>query len=149
MWPSSLLGRISLLLNWKTKAKSSNCAENICPVPEILVIVLLCHSWSNSWSFVVCRDQALGVKDNVDEVLSDFGLIEKSLSDLEDRVQNSTDLTDGLKTRLLQVRREEQQRMPRLHFASWRWFLWFSSFPLRSKTSWALQRGIWTRPPQW
>lgn len=60
------------------------------------------------------------MKDNVDGVLSGFGLMEKSLSDLEDRVQNSTDLTDGLKTRLLQVRREEQQRMPRLHFASWR-----------------------------
>lgn len=28
-------------------------------------------------------------------------------------------------------------------------FLWFYSFPLRSKTSWALQRGIWMMPPHW
>lgn len=90
----------------------------MCPIPEILIIVLLCHSWSISWSFVVCRDQALGVKGDVDGVLTHFGLLEKSLSDIEDKVQNSTDLTDGLKIRLLQVGREEQQRMPRLHFAS-------------------------------
>lgn len=69
---------------------------------------------------MVGRDQALGVKDDVDGVLTSFAVLEESLSDIEDKVQNSTDLTDGLKIRLLQVGREEQQRTPRMRSASWR-----------------------------
>lgn len=43
IWPSSLLGRISFLLNLKTVQLA--CAP--------LLVVLLSHSWSNHWSFVV------------------------------------------------------------------------------------------------
>lgn len=44
------------------------------------------------------------MKGNVDGVLSSFGMVEKSLSDIVDKVQNSTYLMDDLKKRLMQVR---------------------------------------------
>lgn len=50
-------------------------------------------------------------------MLSDFGFVEKSLSDIEDKVQNNTEATDDLKAHLLQVGLDE--RMPQLHFVSW------------------------------
>ncbi|XP_011611933.1 laminin subunit beta-3 isoform X1 [Takifugu rubripes] len=50
------------------------------------------------------RNQALGVKGDVDGLLSSFGMVEKSLSDIEDKVQNSTYLMDDLKKRLMQAK---------------------------------------------
>lgn len=44
------------------------------------------------------------MKGDVDGVLSSFGMVEKSLSDIEDKVQNSTYLMDDLKKRLMLVR---------------------------------------------
>ncbi|CAF94661.1 unnamed protein product, partial [Tetraodon nigroviridis] len=50
------------------------------------------------------RDRALDIEDNVDTRVSGLDLLDKSLSDIEDKVQNSTGLTDGLKTLLLQIK---------------------------------------------
>ncbi|XP_008319201.1 laminin subunit beta-3 [Cynoglossus semilaevis] len=50
------------------------------------------------------RDTAIGVKADVDGLLSGFSSTENSLSDLEDRLQNSMDLIDNLKVNLTQVR---------------------------------------------
>lgn len=57
--------------------------------------------------------------EDVDDTLDDFDSAEKNLSDIEDKVQNSTAVTNGLKTRLLQVGHEERRRTPQLHFATW------------------------------
>nr|XP_046236163.1 laminin subunit beta-3-like isoform X2 [Scatophagus argus]XP_046236168.1 laminin subunit beta-3-like isoform X2 [Scatophagus argus] len=42
------------------------------------------------------RDTAVGVKADVDGLLAGFGSVEGSLSDLEDKLQDSMDLTDNL-----------------------------------------------------
>lgn len=76
---------------------------------------------------VVDRDQALDVQDNVDGVHSNFRLLEKSLSDIRDKVWNSTALMGDLRNRLQQVGREPQERMPRLRLRHGAEFLWCSS----------------------
>lgn len=45
------------------------------------------------------------MKGDVDGVLSSFGIVEKSLSDIEGKVQNSTYLMDDVKKGLMQVGR--------------------------------------------
>lgn len=57
-------------------------------------------------SFATHRDTAIGVKADVDGLLSGFSSTENSLSDLEDRLQNSMDLIDNLKVNLTQVGRQ-------------------------------------------
>lgn len=49
------------------------------------------------------RDTALGVKDDVDRLLSGFSSVEDSLSNQEDRLQDSMDLIDELNNRLTKV----------------------------------------------
>ncbi|XP_040014667.1 laminin subunit beta-3-like [Xiphias gladius] len=46
------------------------------------------------------RDTALGVKADVDGLLKGLGSVEGSLSDLEDKLQNSMDIIDNLKNNL-------------------------------------------------
>ncbi|KAM3877796.1 laminin subunit beta-3 [Diretmus argenteus] len=46
------------------------------------------------------RDAALGVKADVDGLLEGFGTVEKSLGDLENRLQDSMDITDELNINL-------------------------------------------------
>ncbi|XP_044068544.1 laminin subunit beta-3 isoform X1 [Siniperca chuatsi] len=50
------------------------------------------------------RDTALGVKADVDGLLAGFGLAEGSLSDLEDKLQNSMDLLDNLNNSLTKAK---------------------------------------------
>lgn len=54
----------------------------------------------------VHRDTALGVKADVDEMLSGFGPVENSVATLEDRLRESLDAKDTLTDRLAKVRRE-------------------------------------------
>lgn len=49
------------------------------------------------------RDTALGVKSEVDELLSGFPPMEDDLSDLEDSLQDSKDTTDTLINNLTKV----------------------------------------------
>lgn len=49
------------------------------------------------------RDTALGVKADVDGLLTGFGTAEGLLSDLEDKLQNSMDLIDNLNYNLTEV----------------------------------------------
>lgn len=105
-------------VSWQTginKAKSQNRAVGLRPIvccfaePQLKQSLVLC-----------CRsDQARGVMQDVDNTLDDFDSAEKNLSNIEDKVQDSTDLTNGLKTRLLQVGHEERRRTPQLHFVAW------------------------------
>lgn len=64
------------------------------------------------------RDTALGVKDDVDTLLSGFGPVEGSLSNQEDRLQNSMDVIDKLKKRLTKVGSNIKQWMTWLPFES-------------------------------
>lgn len=50
------------------------------------------------------RDTALGVKADVDGLLAGFGAVEGSLSDLEDKLQNSMDLMDNLNNSLTEAK---------------------------------------------
>lgn len=45
--------------------------------------------------------------EDVNDTLDDFDSAEKNLSDIDDKLQDSTDLTNGLKNHLLQVGHEE------------------------------------------
>lgn len=56
--------------------------------------------------------------EDVNDTLDDFDSAEKNLSDIEDKLQDSTDLTNGVKNNLLQVGHEERWRSPQLHFAT-------------------------------
>lgn len=49
------------------------------------------------------RDTALGVKANVDDMLAGFGPVENSVSNLEDRLEESFDAKDTLSDRLGKV----------------------------------------------
>lgn len=53
----------------------------------------------------IYRDTALDVKADMDELLSGFGSVENSLSNVEDKLQDSTELLDTLKDRLKTVGR--------------------------------------------
>lgn len=55
----------------------------------------------------IYRDTALGVKADVDGLLSGFGSVEDSLSDVEDKLQDSTNLLNNLKDNLKTVGRRE------------------------------------------
>lgn len=55
----------------------------------------------------IYRDTALGVKADVDGLLSGFGSGEDSLFQLEDELQNSTDFLNSLKDQLKTVGRRE------------------------------------------
>ncbi|XP_035517151.1 laminin subunit beta-3 [Morone saxatilis] len=50
------------------------------------------------------RDTALGVKADVDGLLAGFGSVEGSLSDLEEKLQNSMDLIDNLNKSLTEAK---------------------------------------------
>lgn len=74
------------------------------------------------------------MKGDVDGVLAGFGSVEKALSDIEDKVQNSTNLTDDLKKRLMQVGGQGRCHMPQSSsWSGWVEILW--SPTLRSMTS--------------
>lgn len=49
------------------------------------------------------RDKALGVKGDVDGLLAGFGVVEGSLSDLEEKLQNNMDSIDDLINNLNKV----------------------------------------------
>lgn len=51
----------------------------------------------------ILRDTALGVKADVDGLLAGFNSVENSLSDLEDKLQDSIDIMDKLNTSLTKV----------------------------------------------
>lgn len=63
---------------------------------------------------LLLRDQAVVVKADVDQTLASFGPVEKSLSDIEDKVQNSTDLMEGLKRHLMEVGTRRNSWRPQL-----------------------------------
>lgn len=54
------------------------------------------------------RDTALGVKADVDGLLEAFGSAEETISDLENKVQNTTDLVNNLNDSLTKVGRMHQ-----------------------------------------
>lgn len=51
----------------------------------------------------VCRDAALGRKDEVDGLLEGLNTVEGSLTGLEDKLQESMDITDDLNSKLNKV----------------------------------------------
>lgn len=53
----------------------------------------------------MCRDVALGVKADVNELLKGFSNTEGALSDLEDKLQDVNDLIDSLSSNLSLVGR--------------------------------------------
>lgn len=54
------------------------------------------------------RDTALGVKADVEGLLEAFGSAEETISDLENKVKNSTDLLNNLNDSLTKVGRVHQ-----------------------------------------
>lgn len=95
------------------------------------------------------RDTAMGVKADVDGLLSGFGSVEGSLSDLEDKLQDNMDLIDNLNLRLNKVESKDTSNSGwngcSLYHTSSTEF--FSS--CRPKTSWALQRRLWMIQQHW
>lgn len=56
------------------------------------------------------RDTALGVKADVDEMLSGFGPVENTVANLEDRLRDNLDAKDTLTDHLTKVRGETTTR---------------------------------------
>lgn len=61
------------------------------------------HNHCSSLPLDICRDKALGLKDEVDGVLSGFVPVEGSLSNLDNRLQNNANVRDKLNDNLKKV----------------------------------------------